>query len=171
MGKTSLLKELGRRLTLKGWLVLFVDMEAASSALDAIAEIGQAVHEHRPLRSRFIEGTRNWLSESVDELDIYSFRLKLRANLDNSNWRRYGDRLLFDCAENDKPVLLIIDELPIFLKRMVRDDGDAKRVDEFLSWMRAATQTLDEGSPVMFVSGSIGLAPLVKRLGISDRIN
>ena len=171
MGKTSLLQELGRRLTSEGWLVLFVDVEAASSAEDAIADIAHAAYEHRPLRSHAIEGVRSWFTENLDELDVYNFRLKLRANLDNSSWRRHGDRLFSDCAANEKPVLLVIDELPIFLKRMVRHDGSAKRVDEFLSWLRAATQMLGDGSPVILVSGSIGLAPLVNRLGIPDRIN
>ena len=68
-------------------------------------------------------------------------------------------------------MLLVVDELPIFLTRMLRaDDGNRRRVDEFLSWLRAATQGL-KGSPVLIVSGSIGLRPLVNRLGIPDRIN
>ena len=171
MGKTSLLKELGRRLTAEGWLVLIVDVEAASCAEDAVADIAQAAYEHRSRGSRLLDGMKSWFSENIDELDVYSFRLKFRANIDNSSWRRYGDRLLSDCAANEKRVLLMIDELPIFLKRMFRHDGTAKRVDEFLSWLRAATQTIGENSPVVFVSGSIGLEPLVNRLGIPDRIN
>ncbi|MCY4128851.1 MAG: ATP-binding protein [Gammaproteobacteria bacterium] len=91
MGKTSLLKELPRRLTREGWLVLFVDVEGATSAEDAIADIAQAAYEHRPLRSRFVDGMKNWLNESVDELDVHNFRLKLRANLDSRSWRRLGE--------------------------------------------------------------------------------
>jgi len=44
-------------------------------------------------------------------------------------------------------------------------------VDEFLSWLRAMFQKGDGGFPTLILSGSIGLAPLVERLGISDRIN
>ena len=68
-------------------------------------------------------------------------------------------------------MLLVIDELPIFLKRMLHDDGNARRVDEFLSWLRGAIQTMGDNGPVFIVSGSIGLQPLVHRLGIPDRIN
>ena len=50
MGKTSLLKELQRRLTRNGWLVLFVDVEGGTSAEDAIAGIAQAAYEHRPFK-------------------------------------------------------------------------------------------------------------------------
>ena len=41
----------------------------------------------------------------------------------------------------------------------------------FLSWLRGAIQTMGDNGPVFIVSGSIGLQPLVHRLGIPDRIN
>ncbi len=97
--------------------------------------------------------------------------MKIRAGLDAGSWRRHGEQLLHNCAEYDKPVLLVIDELPIFLERMRRLDGDIRRVDEFMSWLRGALQTLGEHSPVLVLSGSIGLEPLMKQLGLPDRIN
>ena len=54
---------------------------------------------------------------------------------------------------------------------MLRNDNGARRVDDFLSWLRGMLQGLGGSSPVLIVSGSIGLAPLVRRLGIPDRIN
>ena len=54
---------------------------------------------------------------------------------------------------------------------MLRNDNGARRVDDFLSWLRGMLQGLGGNSPVLIVSGSIGLAPLVRRLGIPDRIN
>ena len=68
-------------------------------------------------------------------------------------------------------MILVIDELPILLKRMHKQDGDGRRVDEFLSWLRGVVQILGEGAPVLIVSGSIGLEPLVREIGIPDRIN
>ena len=97
--------------------------------------------------------------------------MKFRAGLDAGSWRRHGDSLLRACAGLDRPVLLVIDELPIFLKRLLQRDGNAERVDEFLSWLRGALQELGDASPVLIVSGSIGLEPLVRRLALADRIN
>ena len=171
MGKTSLIQELGRRMQTQGWIFLFVDVEDAASAEDVIADIAQATYQHRSLRSRLVEGMKHWFTESVDELDIHNFRVKVRANLDSGSWRRHGTSLLRDCAEVGNTVLLVIDELPIFLKRLWQRDGDSKRVDEFLSWLRGSIQLLGENSPVLLLSGSIGLQPLVNRLGISDRVN
>ena len=41
----------------------------------------------------------------------------------------------------------------------------------FLSWLRDVVQSLGEASPVLIVTGSIGLAPLVDRLGTPDCIS
>ena len=100
-----------------------------------------------------------------------TFASSFRADLNAGNWRHHGELLLQHCAAHKQPVLLVIDELPIFLKRVLRGDDGAARVDEFLSWLRGVLQSIGVGSPVLIVSGSIGLAPLEKRLGIPDRIN
>ena len=54
---------------------------------------------------------------------------------------------------------------------MLEGDNGARLVDEFLSWLRGVLQGIGDGSLVLIVSGSIGLTPLVNRLGIPDRIN
>jgi hypothetical protein len=171
MGKTSVTRELGRRLESNGWVFLFTDVEDATCPEDVIADIAQAVHPVRPIASRFATGMQRWFSDNVEEVSALDFRVKIRAGLDAGSWRRYGEQLIRNCVEHHKPVLLVIDELPIFLKRMVRGDGGAERVDEFLSWLRRVLQNFGDGSLVVIVSGSIGLEPLVERLGLPDRIN
>ena len=171
MGKTSVLRELGRRLEGDGWIFLFADVEGATCAEDTIAGIAQAVYPVRSISSRFATRMKRWIGDNIEEVSASEFRVKIRAGLDAGSWRRHGEQLFHDCASQDQPVLLVIDELPIFLKRMLYHDGNAQRVDEFLSWLRGVIQLLGDNSPVLMLSGSIGLAPLVKRLGIPDRIN
>ena len=171
MGKTSVVQELGRRLEAKDWIFLSTDVEGATCAEDAIASIAAAVHPVRPIASRFATTMRRWFSDKVEEVSAAEFRLKIRVGLNAGSWRHYGEQLLRDCVAQDKPVLLVIDELPIFLKRILHGDDGARRVDEFLSWLRGVLQSIGDGSLVLIVSGSIGLEPLVKWLGIPDRIN
>ncbi len=171
MGKTSIARELGRRLEGKGWIFLFADVEGSTCAEDAVATIAKETYPIRSIASRLGTGVREWVGENLDEVGAHGFRAKFRAGLNAGNWRRLGEKLLQQCADQDAPVLLVIDELPIFLKRMLHHDGAARRVDEFLSWLRGAIQSLGDRGPVFIVSGSIGLQPLVHRLGIPDRIN
>ena len=175
MGKTSILRELGRRLEGEGWDFLFTDVEGATCPEDVIADVAKAAHPIRSLSSRFVDAMGGWVKENIEEIgagiSAQDFRVKVRAGLNAGTWRRHGERLIHECSEHDKPVLLVIDELPIFLKRTLREDAGERRVEEFLSWLRGAFQKLEHESPVLIVSGSIGLTPLVNRLGIPDRIN
>ena len=171
MGKTSLARELGRRLADDGWISIFADVEHAAGAEDAIAELARAAHPARPIVARLADGMGRWMRETVEELSAGDFGVKFRAELNAGNWRRFGDDLFAACSGNARPVFLFIDELPVFLSRLVREPEGARRVDEFLSWMRHALQILETGSPVAILSGSIGFAPVVARLGIPDRIN
>lgn len=171
MGKTSIVQELGRRLEADGWIFLFADVEGATSHEDAITEIARAAHPVRSIASRFAVVMKRFFSENFEEITAVDFGVKIRAGLNEGNWRHHGAQMFNVCAEQDKPVLLVIDELPIFLKRMLEHDKNARRVDEFLSWLRGALQVLDNDAPVLIVSGSIGLEPLVREIGIPDRIN
>lgn len=174
MGKTSLARELGRRLPEEEWVPLFAEVERARRPEDVIAEIAAEIHGHRSLAKRCFRGLGRLLGEAVgrfEELGVDDFRLKFRAGLSRDNWRRHGEHLFSECAAFDRRVLLVLDELPIFLKRFLDGEGRREGVEWFLSWLRATTLEVEGKSPVLLVSGSIGLEPLVRRLLIPDRIN
>ena len=174
MGKTSIARELGRRLTESGgWITLFTDVEDATCPEDVIADIARAAYPVRPIVSRLsgIATIAQRTLSAVEEVGVSGFRLKIRAGLNAGNWRDHGERLLHGCADHDERVLLVVDELPIFLKRMLREPDGTTRVETFLSWLRSVFQRFGGDSPVLIVSGSIGLMPIVQRLGIPDRIN
>ena len=68
MGKTSVARELGRRLESDGWVFLFTDVEDATCPEDVIADIAEAVHPVRPISSRFATGMRRLFSDNVEEI-------------------------------------------------------------------------------------------------------
>ena len=171
IGKTSIVQELGRRLESKGWVFIFVDVEGAECPEDVVARIAAAAHPVLSRWSRFIAGREEWFGGNIDEVKTSNFYEHIRAMLNVGNWRNNGKRFIYDCVAHDKPVFLAIDELPIFLNRMRRKDGNAERVDMFMSWFREVLQTLGGQSPAVILSGSIGLAPLMRRLDLPDRIN
>ena len=90
MGKTSIVRELGRRLQSDGWIFLFVDVEGATCAEDVIAEIAQAAYPYRPIASRFTVSIRRWFNDRMEEIDAHNFRVRVRAGLDAGSWRRCG---------------------------------------------------------------------------------
>ena len=147
MGKTSILQELGRRLENEGWIFFFVDVEGALCPEDAVAGMARAVHRVRPIALRFAASMKEFVTANVEEIGAGDFSVKIRGGLDGGNWQRHGERLLTECSGQGKPVLLVIDELPIFLKRMHGRDGHTEpggRVSELAArhgaaaWRRVA---------------------------------
>ena len=172
MGKTSLARELGGRLQTDGWTFLFVDVEDAASPSDVIRDIAKAAHAITGAPSRLTAALGRWFKENVEELSAFEVGVKMRAAGDYA-WRQQGEALMRACADHDPGVLLVLDELPIFLSHLLardaRDGTDEARL--FLRWLRGLRQQHAGSSLVQVVSGSIGMAPLVKRMGVPDSIN
>ncbi len=171
MGKTSILQEIGRQLQHDGWTFLYCDLERSSEPEDVIAEIVATVQHGKPSSVRFFKRWLKQMRDSIEEISFSDFRLKLRAEINDKNWRLLGENIIEQFSDQENPTLLVLDEMPVFLKRLVDQDGNALRVGLFLSWLRAELQRATKTSPVLVVSGSIGLAPMLRRLGMPEKIN
>lgn len=180
MGKTSLVRELLRRLRDQGdFTTVFVDLEDAATAADAVVEIAAAA---RGVRSTW-DRMRDWIGQSssaavnrIEELGMSELRVKLRAGVDAGNWRTRGDAVFASLAESRRPVVLAIDELPILVNRLLQGHDyemtpERRRdADEFLSWLRKNGQAHGRRIPLI-VSGSVGLEPILKRAELSAHAN
>lgn len=180
MGKTSLVRELLRRLGAEGeFATVFVDFEGAMDAADAVAEMATQARPLQSVRQRIT----SWLSHSVrdvrgniEELGVSEFRVRLRAGLDAGNWHRIGDQVFEALASSDRPVVLAIDELPILVNRLLK--GHEYRIsperlavtDGFMGWLRKCCQTY-QGKVCLIISGSIGLEPVLSQARLSAHAN
>ena len=180
MGKTSLVRELLRRLAEEGTFeTIFVDLEDATDPADAIAEVGA---QSRPIkgawcrvRSSFSNSLKE-IGDRVDSVSISELQVQLRAGIAAGNQWRKGDNIISALAGNDRPVVLAIDELPIFVNRLLRRNGNEitpegkQAADEFLSWLRKNAQQ-HRGRIILIVSGSVGLEPILRQAGLSAQVN
>ena len=180
MGKTSLVRELLRRLADgDDHETVFVDFEDAETAEDAVAELAfqaEALQStSRRIRAVFANVLRG-LGQNVEELAVSELRVKFRAGIDAGTWRRRGDEVFAALAESPKPVVLAIDELPIFVNRLLKGDDfritpeRRNNADLFMSWLRRNGQ-LYRGRVCIIVSGSIGLEPILGQAGLSAQAN
>ena len=131
MGKTSIARELGRRLETDGWVFLFTDVEGAPGPEDVIAAIAEAVHPIRSISSRFAGTMQRWFTDSFEEIGAYDFRLRVRAGLSEESWQKHGGGLLRYCASHVNPVFLVIDELPIFSNGCSRKKEAGRKLTSF----------------------------------------
>ncbi len=180
MGKTSLVRELQRRLAEKGeFEVVFVDLEAATDPADAIAEIGVQTKPVRAAWNQIMTGFVSLVKSAgarIEELSVADLKVKLRAGIDSGNWPQRGDTIFSALAECDRPVVLAIDELPILVNRLLKDGTGhvtpegRREADAFLSWLRKMGQA-HRDRVTLILSGSVSLTPLLEQAGLSAQAN
>ncbi len=189
MGKTSLVRELLRRLKDEGrFETIFVDLEGAFDPADAVAEIGFQASAAQGAWGRIRSLFANVLPAEVEvggripALAGADLRVKLRAGVDAGSWRHKGDEVFTALAGNGRPVVLALDELPILVNRLLKGDDHGKgngygiaperrrAADEFLSWLRKNGQT-HRGRISMILSGSVSLEPILRQAGLSAHAN
>jgi hypothetical protein len=175
IGKTSLMKEAARRLKDR-FLCLYIDLEKAESAPDAIVELSIAAHAYKPAWDRAVSVFQHVLQDTVETVKLKDLSINLRSSLTSDNWRAKGDQLLEILADQDMPVILFLDEVAILVNRILRGSDYAitpqrkQDVDAFLSWLRA-NSIRHQGRIRFVVTGSIGLEPLVRQAGLSATLN
>ena len=182
MGKTSLVRELLRRLEQEGrFETVFVDLEDAATPADAVAEIGI---QARPVQGAWRQ-LKSWLVNNLSEVGIgarleempaHEVWVKLRAGIDAGNWRQKGDEVFAALAESDRPVVLAIDELPILVNRLLKGSDHRitperrRAADEFLGWLRKNGQA-HQGRVILILAGSVSLEPILAQAGLSAHAN
>jgi hypothetical protein len=175
IGKTSLMKEAARRMEGR-FLCLYVDLQKAESASDAIVELSLAARQYKPAWDRVLSLFQHALKDTVEAVKIKDLSITLRGGLTADNWRSKGDDVFQALAEQDLPVVVFFDEVAILVNRLLRGSDYVitnqrrEEVDAFLSWLRA-NSIRHQGKVRLVVTGSIGLEPLVRQAGLSATLN
>ena len=178
MGKTSLMREVKRRLEDR-YVCLFVDLQKAKNGPDAIVELTLATLPHASLWERgqaIFANIINKILNSVEKVDLGEMGVTLRAGLTASDWVEKGDQLFNVLAESEKPVLLLLDEVPILVNRILTGHEyvitpERKALaDEFMSWLRDNSLRHQDKIRIV-ISGSIGLEPVLRQAQLSANIN
>ena len=177
VGKTSLMLEL-HRAPLDDWEVLYVDVEKGDSSADCVASIVATLAADPQFRSRieaipFSTVVKDILSRVSIGVDIDVLRVELK-NAMGRDWDLAADRLqarLAGLPEAGRKLLIVIDELPILVSRMIRA-GNQRDAELLLSRFRHWRQSpeLRERVQTLF-GGSIGLEGVLRRARISGTIN
>jgi len=174
MGKTSLMKEVSQRLA-DEFECVFVDFQNATTPQDAVAELSLALRPHKSLWLRSREVFANVL-DNIEKIGGDDLAVTLRAGLTGGNWASKGDELFSILAATEKPVLLLLDEVPILINRIIKGEDyiitpeRRRTAGEFMSWLRKNSLRHQERVRIA-ISGSIGLEPVLRQANLSATIN
>lgn len=177
MGKTSLTKEFSNRYG-KEFVCLYADLQGCATPAEALAKLSIAAHPHQKLLLRFREGMAKVLARTgqmIDSVSISEVEVSLREIFAINDWREKGAELFEGLAKSEKPVVIFWDELPVMIARVLgllegKETPEKSEAERFLSWLREMRQR-QQGKIIHVLTGSIGIEPILSRIGQSGTIN
>ena len=155
-----------------GFTTIFIDVSDCTDELHFVQRLYGAILDN-PLGDRLwgqIKGS--WLGKTIGRVQKVGgagFTLEFQPN--SAPWTRLGEELADALSKLDGRWLIQIDELPVFVLKLLNQDQPAERarVREFLYWMRRLRQ--EYAGIRWMLAGSIGLDTVTARLNIADSIN
>jgi hypothetical protein len=171
VGKSSLMLKLYLE-PRPGFDVIWLDGQDYDAPEDLVADLGvKAAKLHGDVKGFF--GTFfAAAAENIEQLEVWELKLKLRKQLSDS-WRVQGESIVRKALQPDTKLLIIIDELPLLLHKMIKS-GEAGKLaaQNLLDWLRHLRQAPEFFQQVrQIVGGSVGLARIASLIGSSHRIN
>ena len=176
-GKTGVMRHMLLRPP-SDYLPLYFDLEDVDSSAEFVWRLTGEILRQAPLR-RLLQGIKGlpsritgWLKQTFDEIEFEGAKVKFKEAI-AADWRTPARRIMAELEKAGQTLLFILDEVPAMLERLASRKGGKDQANEFLSWFRAVRlQQKDRLRRHRFVvGGSIGIDPILRRLGASEKLN
>ena len=179
VGKTSLMLEL-ERVPPSDWDVVYANVEGGDSPSDCIAAILASLASIPQYRSRFeaipfsssIKDVLRTFQSATIDIDVLRVELRGAIGRDWDSAAAHLQARLAKLSGTQDNLLIMIDELPVLISRMLRKPGGRDEAELLLSRLRQWRQGSEfRGALRTLVGGSIGLEGVLRRAGLSGTIN
>lgn len=182
IGKTSAARAVMAEVRSESWRAIEVNV---ASCLDEREFLDKLETKLKPELSSLASKTLTAIGDAVSAMGsrIKSVKIPIPGtgsfgvelgDGDAEDWTKVACDLLRLMAQTEEPWLIYVDELPILLFNIIRNDPQSgvQRVRRFLDWFRNDVRALPNARKVRWlVSGSVGLDTLVQQHGMADTIN
>ena len=177
VGKTSFLRRLQDE-PRPGWNCVFMPVESLSLEAEFVARLlieVSRVHPSGAWRER-LGAKIHQLLQGIGKVDAGPVQFNLAQALRNG-WKDVGAIALNVMRSLPGKTLILIDELPIFVRNLLQLPGNGGedamwRARLFLNWFREIRNEQQPDREVHFVlTGSMGLDTVVQAVGMSGTIN
>ncbi len=171
VGKTSLMYRLRDTAAEQGMVAAMVSMAPALSELDFVRRLYTAVVDvdgsmlQRVAESSLGMQLQRFFPKAVGAGPV-SMEFQEEADV---AWTDLGKALAATLSASGKPWLLLVDEVPIFVLKLLRSEGGRERAVAFLDWFRDLRQHIVGVRWLM--AGSIGLDTLAERHHFTASLN
>lgn len=182
IGKTSAAREVMAQVRAQGWGAVEINVAACVDERGFVAKLRDKLRpELASLASRAMGAAGSAVASLGAHVQSAEIGLPGGPSINlglgkpkADDWTREAGDLLQLLTKADKRWLMYVDELPIFLFNVIRNDAETgvQRARRFLDWFRNDVRALPGADNLRWlVSGSVGLDTLVQQHGMADTIN
>lgn len=168
IGKSSLAKRLLDDKEKEGWKCVYIDLEGIATKESFLKKLTESF-EQADLWSKTKDKVRNYgemLAASIKEIEIKGVKI----DLNNDEMNQSVFNRLSEAFDHNTDTLIVIDELPLFLGKLIADGKKLRDVEFLLNWFRSIRQ--NEASNIRWIfCGSVGLRNFTIHYGLSHTIN
>jgi hypothetical protein len=159
VGKTSFSKKLIERAKENGWKTLYLDLEGLRTESEFVKFFKDRIKEEK------------WWSKAGDAFFNIFEGIKIQENgisINTDVWRNdtYG-KIAKLIGEADQ-ILIVIDELTVFLNELLKQENGRENVELFLEWLRKCRQ---ETKASWIFCSSVGIENFASMHQLSKHIN
>ncbi len=175
VGKTSLILRAQEMAPSWGYQAAYLTAAKAKDETGFVEQLVKAarlIPEAKSVVRQIEDGLLARLLKRVESVEAFKAGVSLRA-AHESGWTQVGEALIEGLeAVTGQRWLFMVDELPVFVLKLLRREDGRERVEQFLDWFRSLRQQSETTERVRWVlAGSIGLDTVTARLGLGDTIN
>lgn len=171
VGKTSLMLKLRKDAPNNGYRCLFFSVEDIGDETAFIRKFYEKFCEvdgSEPLLDRIMRSPVGKLFKKVKKVSGGGVGVEF-GELSKDDWPQLGKTMAHTLDDVTESWLIEIDELPLFVLKLLKLDNGPMRVRAFLSWLRVLRQ--EHPKVRWLLAGSIGLDTVAGRLNMGDTIN
>jgi len=166
VGKTSFSKKMLKLAEENGWKTLYLDLEGKGTEGEFVKFFIEELQKEKwwenaksKIGDIFLK-----LLESIKELEIVGNKFSINSDVWRSN--TYGR--IKQLIENTGEILIVIDELTIYLNHLLAQENGKEKVEFFLEWLRSFRQT----TKVRWIlSSSVGIENFASMHQLSKHLN
>lgn len=167
IGKTVLLNRLREESEAQGFHSIVLDVEGYRDEKAFFQQMCAAIQEEigtgQAVIASFNERLKRLIHGAENQGDWRNILL-------NTDWTVFADHLLTQLEEgkDGRPWLILVDEIPIFTKALLEEEGGTKKAHDFLYTLRNLRQK--HRKVLWLYTGSIGMDTVARRNGFEGAL-
>ena len=169
VGKSSFSKRMLKLAVEKeGWKTLYLDLQGLSTENDFVKLFKKELKSEKWWENakNKIGDTIVDLFDSIEDFEIAGNKISINADV----WRNDTYEKIRQLIEQTGDMLIVVDELTVFLSHLLKQDNGEEKVEFFLEWLRKFRQV--SGTKVRWIlCSSIGIENFASMHQLSKHLN